>query len=173
MNNTEYNKRPAVIYNNHDAYRHYIDTYKNPIDKKKYLAITKEFNTLMMDKIVREGFEYILPYQLGAISVKKRKTVMKFDPLGNMITNRLNVDWDATNKLWVGNKEAKERKQLIWFNNEHTDEWAYWLNWDRGRTTLGVHNSHLYMFRPSRTYGSAKLAKLLKSGAKVNYYTGY
>ena len=173
MKASEYNKRPAVIYNNHDAFRHYLETYKNPIDKKTYMAITKEFNTTMMNKIIQEGFEYILPHQLGAISVKKRKMVMKFDENGNMITNRLNVDWDATNKLWATNAEAKQRKHLIWYNNEHTDEWSYWINWDRGRTTLGVKNASLYMFRPTRTLGSRALAKLIKSGAKVNYYTGY
>jgi len=155
-----------------ECYNKYNTMSSNPIDKQLYFKIVKDFNERIINKIVEGGYEFIMPYNLGSIFIKKRKIEFKFDENGNFLSKftKAGVNWKATKDLWILDNNAKENKTLVWNDNSHTDGFKYRFFWDRGKTGNGIKNILSYKFMANRVHGKRNLAKVLKQGTNISYY---
>jgi hypothetical protein len=87
-----------------DSYKLYKKDYEEVnVDYKTYAKIIKSFNQRIMEKILFEAFEFELPYRLGTIRIKKKKT--HFDQ------KVMKIDW----------KKTKELGKRVYHINDHTN----------------------------------------------------
>jgi hypothetical protein len=103
-----------------DYFKHYSIENKALVDEPTFGKIIREFNTNIRDRLSLKGAEYIFPYRLGKIELRKVKTEVKIDADGNIINN-LPVNWKETRRLWKENPGAQDKGIKIRFTNEHTD----------------------------------------------------
>lgn len=129
-----------------DSYELYKKLYKNPIDKKQYLALTAEYNKFLMSKVLA-GKEVTLPSRMGTLSVVGRVSKVRLDEDGNIIG--LAPDWVKTKELWENNPQAKKEKKRIFHTNAHTDNVRYKFLWSKKNVL--VENKTLYSLRMTRT----------------------
>lgn len=168
----------------YDAYYMYKKKKgRNGISRTLYTELCKEFNKRISDMIIRDSFEFRMPYRLGFLRIKaiRQKVVIKD---GKIDTKRMGIDWKASWEYWheiYPDKTREEIKQipdkkLIIHTNEHTDGYYYRWYWDRRQTN--VKNYTAYVFRPVKGgisrdgyyYGRKGLPKWIKSEDKDNYY---
>ena len=135
-----------------DAYEHYAENTTNPVDKATYLAINKMFNQRLSNSIL-DNNEFKIPSRLGSIRIKAFKTS----------TKELRPDWAATTKLWDECSECKEKKQLVYHLNEHSDGW--YNKWYWSKKTAIFANKKVYSFTPSRR-NKREIARLVKTENK-------
>jgi len=166
-----------------DAWKLYkskkIDT---KIDRKTYVEICKAFNIKISDKIVRESYEFRMPFRLGYIRIKSRKHKIVFKN-GKLDTSKMPIDWNTTWETWredypdLTDNEIKQipNKKLIVHTNEHSNGFIMKWYWDR--RVSNVRNQFAYIFYPVKGgerdnyfYGRRGLAKWIKSDERTNEY---
>lgn len=118
------------------------------IEKKIFVAILKRINGRIIENIITTNYEFVMPFRLGTLSVKKFKTRLKLDADGNLVKSKIPVDYGKTLALWKVNPEARAAKKLVYFLNDHTDGFRYTFNWDK--RTCNVRNRSIYCFKASR-----------------------
>jgi hypothetical protein len=126
------------------SYKRYKGNSENPVDIKRYITIANNFNKYLTDQIL-EGFEVVLPARLGVLSIQGTKQIVRFDSEGKPI---LPPDWVRTKILWNKCEECKERKQLVYQTNDHTNGIRYKYFWSKKRVL--VENKILYSLRMTR-----------------------
>lgn len=126
------------------SYKSYCGVSDTPIDIKRYITIANDFNKYLTDQVLK-GFEVVLPARLGVLSIQGIKQVIRFDVEGNPI---LPPDWVKTKALWERSPDAKERKQLVYHTNDHTNGVRYKYFWSKKRVL--VENKTLYSLRMTR-----------------------
>jgi len=147
--------RITADYKTADMYKYYKNKYKNPVDQKVYTAFLNEFCSEVLNLVIYNGIDYILPGRLGSLRIKKRKNIQKIDENNNLIHN-FKVNFKETLKLWndkypgLSWEELKkiEDKPKIYHLNEHTDNYYFRWYWDR--ITCNVKNQSAYKFEPVR-----------------------
>jgi hypothetical protein len=111
-------ERHFKVKNSWGVYDYYKYYRKNrPKDKRwaltehQFYKLFREVNKLLADELVKSHY-LCVPYQMGELQYlqKKTKTYIKD---GKLKTTKV-VDWDATLKLWYEDKEAKDRKLLLY-----------------------------------------------------------
>jgi hypothetical protein len=100
----------------------------NGVTVNEYCRITAEFNKFIRDHIL-EGHEIKLPLKLGAISIIGRYKPLMLNDKGEIDSK--NVNFKVTNELWKICPECKEKKQKIYYDNEHSNGVKYQFNWSR------------------------------------------
>jgi phage FluMu protein Com len=144
-----------------------LDSYKNfrksggevIVTRKDFCKIVNEFNKHIMEFVLK-GDEVKLPEKIGTISVKGKKVKTKFDEDIGRISNQA-VDYGETNKLWSRCPECKERKQVVYHLNEHTNGIRYKFFWSRDRVL--IENKSFYSMIFTRT-NKRKLSHLIQNG---------
>jgi hypothetical protein len=135
------------------SYKYYIkDIDKESryyIKEKLYKDICEEFNKLLLFKIIEEGFIFTIPYRLGALSIKKRKTLI----------NNLKHDYNIYNTKGLKNEHL----------NDHSGGYYCRFYWNKQNAII-VNKSN-YSFIPTRT-NKRYLASYIKENGKysVNKY---
>lgn len=129
-----------------DFYKSYIEPIKNKksiyyLDCKEFTDICKDFNKMLSEKILTEGYIFTIPYAIGKMTIIKVK----------MPTDRkyLRIDY----------KKSKELKRTIYHMNTHSREFFYrwkWIKPERGHSMM----RRIYKFVPSRP-NKRRLAKLI------------
>lgn len=142
-----------ITIRNIDRYNYYRKTIKDKdkrykIDILKWGDILREFNTIVVDKIINDSYEFKMPCNLGYLRIKKVKQKFKTDENGKIITRNLCPDWKKTKELWNKDPIAKKNKKLIYHLNKHSSSYYYKWYWDRITST--VKNQSLYKFIPVR-----------------------
>lgn len=121
-------------------------TYKKLSDKPKnkeiYLEIVKGFMKFIVSTVL-SGESVKLPQRMGELGVVGRKKKIKLDENGN--PKGLAPNWHETKRLWERSPEARERKEKIYFLNEHTNNVKYKFIWSK--KDIIVENKALYSFR--------------------------
>ncbi len=147
------------------SYKFYRKNNEDPKALREYLDVLYGFFDYMRELIL-DGSKVALPERLGNMTIIGKKQKVIFDDEGN-ITN-LNPDWKSTNELWSKCEECKEKKQLVYHFNEHTNRVLYKLLWSKSRVL--VTNKGMYYFKPCRDF-KRTLAKLIKEGKEyiINY----
>lgn len=129
-----------------DAYKLYRKSNKDGVLLLDYLDITGAYIEYVIQKLL-EGDAVQLTERLGYLEHVGVKVKPKIDENGNI--TGLATDWKSTNELWKNNPEAKERKERIYYFNEHTQGLRYCLRWSKKR--VFVSNKEFYTFRLSFT----------------------
>jgi hypothetical protein len=144
-----------------------IELYK--LNKTKYHNIIKEFNMMIMEKLIMEAATYKLPGQLGELRIQKRRNLkLKLDENSKLITRKLPVDWKATKELWEINLKAKEQKKLVFITNDHFDGHRCIFTWHKKRSDCPFKS--VYQFIPSR-HNKRWLASVIKDpNIHVDYF---
>ena len=122
----------------------------NDIEYKEYRDICEDFNKMISSRILKNAKEFILPYRLGTIRIKKTK-------MDYMDQNKLKIDYATSNKI---NKK-------VYHLNDHTDGFRF--RWFWGKKKAIVRWKRAYCFEPTRT-NKRTLASLLKTEDKIVDY---
>lgn len=126
-----------------DSYKVYKE--KNPkgskhyVETKVYRSICYEFNKRISNFVLLEAGEFRIPYRLGVLRIRKRKTNME----------NLRMDFAATKKHGV----------KLYHLNEHSREYYYRYYWRKSQSI--VKNKTAYSFKATRD-NTRKLASLIK-----------
>lgn len=126
-------------------------------DLRRNIEIANNFNRYLVDKVT-EGYDVVLPYKLGTLSIIGRKPKLRFREDGTPV---LPPDWVGTKKLWDSNPEAKEKKTLLYHTNEHTDGVIYKYFWSKKRVLVSY--KKLYNLVMTREHKRA-VHHLIKQG---------
>ena len=148
-----------------DSYKLYVRNVKNPVNLKTYLLITSIYNKFIINKVL-EGNEVTLPSRMGTLCIIGRKQKIRYDENGKIIG--LAPDWVKTKKLWDTNPKAKEKKQLVYHTNLHSDNTRYKYLWSKCKVL--AENKTIYALRMARVNKRA-VYKLIKQGKQ--YTTKY
>jgi hypothetical protein len=136
-----YKRRPGLL----TLVTSYNDC-KVSVTKKEYLSITEGFMKFLSDKMIDSSEMVNLPSTMGILGVVGKKQKIKTDENGNI--KGLAPDWKSTLELWKENPKAKEKKEIIYFFNEHSGGIRYKFGWLKAKVPLRMKN--LYMFIASR-----------------------
>jgi hypothetical protein len=160
-----------------DAYRDFRDKYRNvypSLKRRQYVDVCYDINKTISEKIIKESFEFRMPYRLGTLSVKKNKLKIKI--VNNQPQkNKLVPDWEKCWEMWHKEHPGKSRKEInaikgkiaIYNMNYHTNGFVMRWTWDRG--TCYVKNHSVYQFKPTKANRLA-LAAWIKSDDRENDY---
>lgn len=127
------------------SYQLYKQDIKNPVKIEEYITINEEFMGFLMDRLL-SGQMVKLPEGLGTLEFVGKKIKPNLDENGNI--KGLSPNWAATNKFWKDNPEAKERKEVIFHFNEHSNGIRYKMYWSKKH--VFIQNKDFYSFILSR-----------------------
>ncbi len=103
---------------------------KHKVDLITYRAIMDEFNQEVIRLIIEDGFQWDIPNRFGMLYIVGKRNYQDIEYAAHK-KNKLNVNWQLTNKYWAENKEARDKKIFILYENYHTDGYIYKIAWDR------------------------------------------
>lgn len=142
------NHKVTSDYGMDDYYSYYKKkNKKDAVDIKTYRLIVKDFNNHVRKKMSLKGTEYVFPFRLGKMELRKVKTEVKIDEDGNIV-NKLPVNWKETNKLWLENPESKDKGIKIRYTNEHTDGYTFKIFYLRSKANYK--NKSIYQMKFNR-----------------------
>jgi hypothetical protein len=159
-----------------DIYEYYIESIQNrkhkakfEVDYKKFSKIIKAFNKNLSELIITQSYEYIIPYKLGVIRIKKSKQRLYFDKENNLKRweSRVYPDWKKTKELWSNSPVDKEKKTIVYYTNSHTDGYIY--RWLYSKYRCRVKSSAAYCFIPCRA-NKRRLSAEIKNNKNIDYY---
>ncbi len=156
------NKRTEGKIKTHYGMKDYFKFFKKEypdlnITNKKYYDIIADFNEGLINLIIENNVEYNLPHLGSSLSVKKTKQLPKI--VEGKLVNKTPVDWVATNKLWLEDEEAREKKLLVRYNNYHTSKHVFGISFKK--YIYPFKNKKYYKFKTNRDF-----ARLL--GKRIN-----
>ena len=141
-----------------DSYSLYKSKTKglNSVSKQDYIKITYLFIQFIMKKVINDGDEIILPFKTGKLSVVGIKQKISFDENGAI--KGLSPNWRKTKELYNTCEECKNRKQIVYNTNEHSDGIRYKFNWSLGGVLLLNKNFYNLKFtRANKRWLSEKI----------------
>ncbi len=134
------------------------------ISYSQYSKIIQRFNDELTHLIIDDNLEYVFPHLGSSISIKKDKRVPKI--VNGKLYNTTPVDWVATNKLWDEDQEARDKKLLVRYNNNHTSKYVFRVFFKKH--IYPVKNKPYYKFQTTRSFARA-LSSRIKDDSKENY----
>lgn len=161
---TKKNDRLSTDYGMKDYYSFYTKKYNPNISRKKYNDVISDFNEEVIDMILNEGFEYLIPYIYITLCVRKDKRAPRI--INGKLYNNTPVDPVKTKQLWDSDPDAKERKLLVRFNNSHTSGYVFRIYAKKFSRTYK--NKKYYKFRPARNF-KRLLAKRINDESKDKF----
>lgn len=130
-----------------ELFEFYMNSTKNPVKKQEFKDISNAFNKFLIEKVI-EGDTVKLPERLGTLRIVGRKVKPRINPETGDVEG-VSPDWKETRKLWERCPECKEKKQLVFHFNEHTDGIRYKFSWSK--TGVFISNRDFYSFRVVRS----------------------
>lgn len=175
----------TMDYNYDDIYEFYRENYSKKISKKEFKKLCYTFNKIIGNKIIKESFEFKLPFRLGSIRIKAEKQKIKFKENGKVDKSKTSIDWGATWKMWyeqfphLSYKEiqAEPNKTSLVHTNEHSN--GYIMRWFWDKRLSNTKNQSAYIFKPVKGgylekegiyYGKRGLSSWIKNYEKTNEY---
>lgn len=174
-----YERKFKITASLQDAYKVYRQK-NTKLKKRQYLDICYDITATISDMMIKDSFEYKLPFRLGFIRIKKfkQKLILKD---GKIDINKNVIDWEKTWITWnemyptLTNKEIRELegKRVIFQTNDHTEKQIMRFYWDKKFAV--TKNKTIYMFKPvkggefNNMYrGRLGLAKWIKNDKRKN-----
>lgn len=163
-----------------DCYKTYkincIENGKKPLSLKKYKEVCYNFNMKLSEAIIKQSFEFRIPYKLGTLRIRKNK--QKFTIIeGKLKPKKKMIDWYNTRyvlwkRLYPGKtleelKKIKD-KPLVLFTNEHSN--GEIMRWYWNKKYSRVINARFYQFRPVKQ-NRLNLSKHIKDENRENDYS--
>jgi hypothetical protein len=136
-----------------DYYKFYSKKY-HPLGKQYevnnilFNEIVSEYNTKIAEFITDDVMDFIIPFQLGVLGVRKYKPSFSIDKSGKIL-NRLPVNPIETAKLWEKDPQAKANKTFVRYTNKHSNGYVFSIYYFRGKAKFK--NKQIYVLTPKRT----------------------
>ena len=147
-----------------DYYNFYNEKYnKHDIDRVTFNKIITDFNKELRSLIINDSLSYRLPYIYFEIMLRKKERKPRI--VNGKLINNIPVDWQATNKLWNSDEEAKEKKLLVRYNNSHTSGYIFRIYCKKFKSK--VKNRSLFKFQANREF-KRQLSKRIKDQNQDN-----
>lgn len=140
-----------------DYYKFYIKKYNSNISKSKYTKLIQEFNEEIINLIIEDNLVYQLPYIGMEVMIKKDRRKPRI--INGKVVNNTPVDWKVTKELWEKDKDAKDKKILVRYNNYHTSGYVFRIYCKKFKCNLKYRS--LYKFKPNRKFTRQLSARLL------------
>lgn len=135
-------------YFNFYSKKYYSHTKDYNITKKEYNNIISDFNREIASWITDDVTDFIIPYGLGMVGIRKYKPEFKIEENGK-IKNNLPVNPIETARLWENNPEAKAKKTFVRYTNKHSNGYVFTLHFFRFRAKFK--NKSIYTIIPKRS----------------------
>ncbi|MCD6329194.1 MAG: hypothetical protein J7M10_02390 [Candidatus Cloacimonetes bacterium] len=170
-------------FTSYDLYLNYKKRFKGH-DKKSeanvpyitYSTIIKDFNTSLSKAIMLHSFEFVMPYRLGKVRIRRIENKLRLNEKGEIDTTRLAPNWNECWKLWFRLYPGKTReeitkirgKKMVYHLNKHTDGNSFTLFWSK----IGNNIIHNRIYSLIFTYTNRRfLAQVIESeGPKTTFY---
>lgn len=137
------------------------------VDYSTYNKILSDFNIALRDEILYNAFEFIMPYRMGTLSIRKKKLTPWINEEGKLV-NPFPPDWKATMDLWEADPISRKQKKLVRHTNTHTQ--GYVAKWYYSTRNATFKWKSAYGFMPCRT-AKVLLSQALKDPeSSVDYY---
>ena len=161
-------KKMLTRYGIREVYKFYKSHTENPLPYPIFRAVWITFIDKVTKGIVEEGKDFIMPYRLGSVGIRKQKIRVKLNPDGTIDTRYLRPDWKATNELWDRDEEAKKNKQRVFHLNRHFGGFNCKWFWDK--STCIVKNQTAYSLTMSRENKRKLSEAIFNEDIEVDYY---
>jgi hypothetical protein len=175
-----YERDVKITHTIKDCYKHYrVKCMENGIKHlslNKYKEVCYLFNIKLSDAIIKQSFEYKLPFKLGILRIKKNKQKFKIVD-GRLKPKKKMIDWYQTRYvLWkrlypdktLAELKGIRDKPLVMFTNEHSNGEIMRWYWDK--KYMRIKNCRYYLFRPVKK-NRLDLAKHIKDEDRENDYS--
>lgn len=156
--------RIKVDYGVRDYYNYYCNNTDVPVDSKKFNKVISEFNKKIVDSIINDDLEFTPTTLQFTFCVRKSKRIPRIKD--SKLINTAPIDWKSTNKLWETDSEAKEKKIILRFLNNHTSKYIFRIKALKNGTAYN--NKKLYRFKPCRSF-QRELAKRILDPTQENF----
>jgi hypothetical protein len=156
------------IFGIRDIYKSYKSYSDNPLDYKQFLRIWEKFAERTLDDIILKGKDFVMPFRLGSLGIRKQKIRVKMNDDGTIDKRSLRPDWKATRELWERDEEAKNNKQLVFHLNKHFG--GYNCKWFWDKSTCSVHNQTAYSLTMTRGNKRKLSAAIFDENIDVDYF---
>lgn len=131
-----------------------------------FRSVNRDFNKILRDLLVEEGFEWNMFGNIGRLAVYKYKPEIKRREDGRL---SLPINAKATGKLWKEKPELKKKK-YVYHLNEHSDGYVCKIFWVRHQIKTSLHHRNLMMFIPSREFKRMVYRGIVQRQTHENYF---
>lgn len=153
-----------VHYGMTDYYKYYCKNTENPVSRLQFNKVITSFNEKIVDLIINEGLEFTPVTLQMTLCIRKSQRIPRIKD-GKLI-NTSPIDWKTTTKLWEEDEEAREKKILIKFLNNHTSKNVFRIKLLKsGNAYL---NKKLYRFKACRLFQRSLSARIFDT-SKDNF----
>lgn len=147
-----------------DYFEYYKDKSKNPKSRELFNKIIYDFNKKIVDGIINNNLEFTPIKAKFTFCIRKNKRGIKL--VDNKVVNTHPIDWKTTTQLWENDPEAKEKKLIIRFLNNHTSKYVFRILMLKG---AGAYlNKKFFRYKPPRSF-QRTLAKRILDPNLENY----
>jgi hypothetical protein len=132
-----------------DSYELFKEKYKDKkslVSKSDYVKIAGLFMKYIMKRIIFHSDTVHLPFKTGILEVVGRKQRISIGENGEI--RGLSPNWKKTKELYDRCPECKERRQIVYNMNEHSDGVRYCFNW--GLRNIMLKNKSYYVLKMTR-----------------------
>lgn len=120
------NRKTNSKLNHKDIFNYYRITYGKTkgLYKNEFSSILTDFFEAIADELFKPNYRIRLPYNTGELSLVKNRC--KIIPNKNGESKIFYpINWKETNELWESDEDAKNKKILIRYTNEHSGGYIY------------------------------------------------
>jgi len=149
---------PGILTGIRELHSNYKNRVDDPISKEELKTLLSLYNDVVGEKLL-DGSTVVLPNGLGKLVIEGNKPKVKVEQ-GKV--KGLSIDHKKTKELWADCEECKERKQLVYHENLHSDGYIYRIKWKK-KNVYGIYK-FFYEFFPNRKL-KRSLAKNILNGS--------
>jgi hypothetical protein len=152
--------RKSQAYGLLDLHNHYKKSYHNPVDKKTYKNVLKDFFEMRVDAIILDDLPFVMPKGIGEIRVEQKKILIIKNSKKEVRVINSKLDFVATKaarkalreKMGDEAYEAMPQKDLprVFFLNMHSNMYKYDVKWYKPPRASSIRNISVYTFKFTR-----------------------
>ena len=147
-----------------DYYDYYKSKSKKPKSKTLFDRVVYDFNKRIVEAIINEGLEFTPVKTKFTFCIRKNKRGIKL--VDNKVVNTHPIDWKTTTQLWETDEDARKKKLIIRFLNNHTSKYVFRILMLKGKGTYL--NKKFFRYKPPRSF-QRTLAKRILDPNLENY----
>jgi hypothetical protein len=147
-----------------DYYDYYKSKSKEPKSKTLFDKVVYDFNKRIVNCIINEGLEFTPIKTQFTFCIRKHKRVIKL--VDNKVVNTHPIDWKTTTQLWEDDEDARNKKVLIRFLNNHTSKYVFRILMLKGKNNYL--NKRFFRYMSPRSF-KRTLAKRILDPNSENY----
>lgn len=148
----------------------HVDTAEDKLTKRQYYSFMRDV-MLEFKKYILDGYDLVLPYKLGTITIIGYYIPPKITEDGKVIgavnyyetvqlRKKLNPEWEHED--WK--KLPYEQRPKVYYDNSHTEDVVYKIKWCKRRAK----NFRMYSFKPNAKL-QQELGQILKREGNQRY----